>query len=247
MLLALVVLAIGGVTLLELQLFSMRAADRAARQSQAVLLASQKMAEALASTSIAPGANQGVTDEDTPGGPLNWTVTVADLSSADIQGASTTGLCSVTVDVTWPEGDARAESRVDQLRRRRRPAMRRSPNDSPLTAKTRKGKYNLMTGIRHSAFTLIEILVALAIMVIVVGCAYGIYFAATKSAARYRARTEVERDARALLRMMGREIRCSYFPSPNEAPTVQSSPAGTSGSTSPPGPAPTRENTPGGR
>ena len=104
-LLALAVLAIGGVTLLELQLYSMRAADRAARQSQALLLADQKMAEALASTAIAPGANQGVTDEDTPDGPLSWRVVVADLSNAQILGASTIGLCSVTVDVTWPEGD----------------------------------------------------------------------------------------------------------------------------------------------
>jgi type II secretion system protein I len=104
-LLALAVLAIGGVTLLELQLYSMRASDRAARQSQAVLFANQKMAEALASTDLAPGSNQGVTDEDTPDGPLSWKVTVADLSSAEILGASTTGLCSVTVDVTWPEGD----------------------------------------------------------------------------------------------------------------------------------------------
>ena len=104
-LLALAVLAIAGVTLLELQLYSMRAADRAARQSQAVLLANQKMAETLASTAVAPGTNQGVTDEDTPDGPLSWQVTVADLSSAEILGASTTGLCSVTVDVTWPEGD----------------------------------------------------------------------------------------------------------------------------------------------
>ena len=82
--------------------------------------------------------------------------------------------------------------------------------------------------IRQSAFTLIEILVALAIMVIVVGCAYGIYFGATRSATRYRARNEVERDARALLRMMGREVRCSYFPLPSDSPTVQSAPAGTS-------------------
>jgi prepilin-type N-terminal cleavage/methylation domain-containing protein len=104
-LLALAVLAIGGVMLLELQLSSMRAEDRAARQSQAVLFANQKMAEALASASIAPGSRQGASDEDTPGGPLSWTVTVADLSNAQIQGASTTGLSSVTVDVTWPEGD----------------------------------------------------------------------------------------------------------------------------------------------
>ena len=116
-LLALAVLAIGGVTLLELQLLSMRAADRAARQSQAILFAGQKMSEALAaaaataasgaagSGSIGLNSSQGVTDEDTPGGPLNWTVTVADLSGTDIQGVSIIGLKSVTVDVAWPEGD----------------------------------------------------------------------------------------------------------------------------------------------
>jgi type II secretory pathway pseudopilin PulG len=95
------------------------------------------------------------------------------------------------------------------------------------------------------AFTLVEILVALAIMMIVVGCTYGLYMAATKSAARYRAKTEVERDARTLLRMMGREIRCSYFPSPNEAPTVGASSAGTSGLPSSPGLAQTPANAPG--
>jgi prepilin-type N-terminal cleavage/methylation domain-containing protein len=97
----------------------------------------------------------------------------------------------------------------------------------------------------QSAFTLIEILVALAIMVIVVGCTYGLYIGATKSATRYRARTEVERDARALLRLMGREVRCSYFLTSNEAPTAQSSPAGTSGLPSSPSLAPAPENTPG--
>ena len=108
------------------------------------------------------------------------------------------------------------------------------------------------------AFTLIEILVALAIMVIVVGCTYGLYMAATKSATRYRARTEVERDARALLRMMAREVRCSYLPTAAAAPTVQPSPAGTSGApasflnatATPPspgasGPPPPRANMPG--
>jgi prepilin-type N-terminal cleavage/methylation domain-containing protein len=103
--LALVVLAVGGVALLELQLLSMRAADRAAQQSQAVLLASRKMAEALAAESAAPGANQGVADADATGGPLSCTVTVADLSQTQISGVSTAGLRSVTVDVTWPEGD----------------------------------------------------------------------------------------------------------------------------------------------
>jgi prepilin-type N-terminal cleavage/methylation domain-containing protein len=99
--------------------------------------------------------------------------------------------------------------------------------------------------IRQSAFTLVEILVALAIMVIVVGCTYGLYIGATKSAARYRARAEVERDARALLRMMGREIRCSCFSTPNETPTVRASSAGTSGSPSLHSPAPALANTPG--
>lgn len=97
----------------------------------------------------------------------------------------------------------------------------------------------------RSAFTLIEILVALAIMVIVIGCTYGIYFAATRSSTRYRARTEVERDARALLRMMSREIRCSYYPLAAESPTVQSAPAGAAGSTSSLSLAPAPANVPG--
>jgi len=104
-LIALVILAIGAVTLLELQLSSMRSSERAARQSQALWLAGQRMSEALSDPSLEIGSRSGETDPDTPGGPLNWTVTVDDLSGSDIQNISTIGLRSVTVNVSWPEGD----------------------------------------------------------------------------------------------------------------------------------------------
>jgi prepilin-type N-terminal cleavage/methylation domain-containing protein len=104
-LIALVILAVAGVTLLELQLSSMRAADRAARQSQAVRFASRKMAETLAAASNGLVSSQGVSDADTPGGPFNWNIAVADLSQNEIQGASTIGLHSVTLDVTWLDGE----------------------------------------------------------------------------------------------------------------------------------------------
>jgi len=82
----------------------------------------------------------------------------------------------------------------------------------------------------RSGFTLIEILVALSIMVIVVGAAYGTFSAATKSVSRCRARKALEEDGQGLLRMMAREIRCSYFPAPSEnqpAPSSGTTPAAT--------------------
>lgn len=82
----------------------------------------------------------------------------------------------------------------------------------------------------RSGFTLIEILVALSIMVIVLGAAYGTFSAATKSVSRCRARKALEEDGQGLLRMMAREVRCSYFPAPIENRAVSSSattPAGT--------------------
>jgi len=103
-LVALVILALGVVTLLQLQLSALRNADRAFRQSQAVLLAGRKMAETLSAGYPAVGSDQGTTGEEDPGGELNWSVTVADLTSAELQGTLLSGLRSVRVEVSWPEG-----------------------------------------------------------------------------------------------------------------------------------------------
>ena len=86
----------------------------------------------------------------------------------------------------------------------------------------------------RNGFTLIEILVALSIMVIVLGAAYGTFSAATKSVSRCRARKFLEEEGQGLLRMMAREIRGSYFPAPGENRPASSSgtaPAGTGDST----------------
>ena len=103
-LVALAILALGVVPLLQLQLLSIRSADRAYRQSQAVLLAGRKMAETLGAGYPATGANQGTTEAEDSGPGLNWSVTVADVTSADLQGAVLSGLRSVKVEVSWPDG-----------------------------------------------------------------------------------------------------------------------------------------------
>jgi type II secretion system protein J len=71
---------------------------------------------------------------------------------------------------------------------------------------------------RRHAFTLLELLVALSIIVLVLGAAYGAYAAATTSVARCRLRAAVERDARIVLRMIEREVRCVAYRPPDPKP-----------------------------
>ena len=63
---------------------------------------------------------------------------------------------------------------------------------------------------RH-AFTLVEILVAISILTLILGVAYGTYAASTGSVSRCRAHIDAGREARAVLGRMTREIRCSYM------------------------------------
>ena len=63
----------------------------------------------------------------------------------------------------------------------------------------------------NAAFTLIEIMVALTVIVIILGAVYGSYSAATTSIERCKLRTDGVNEARALLGRMTQEIRCSYF------------------------------------
>ncbi len=69
----------------------------------------------------------------------------------------------------------------------------------------------MKTALRDSGFTLIEILVALAMILIILGIAYAAYAGATESVSRCRVRTAVEQEARAVLQRMAREIRCCYL------------------------------------
>ncbi|MDH4239463.1 MAG: prepilin-type N-terminal cleavage/methylation domain-containing protein, partial [Phycisphaerae bacterium] len=59
-------------------------------------------------------------------------------------------------------------------------------------------------------FTLIEILVAVAIIVTIVSMVYGSYFATSKSAQACRKRIALSQQGRELLGRMARQIRCSY-------------------------------------
>ena len=62
----------------------------------------------------------------------------------------------------------------------------------------------------NSGFTLIEILVSLSIILVILGLIYGTYAATTQSLPRYKANITLDQEARILLRIMAREIRCSY-------------------------------------
>ncbi|MFB0556179.1 MAG: type II secretion system protein GspJ [Phycisphaerae bacterium] len=59
-------------------------------------------------------------------------------------------------------------------------------------------------------FTLVEILVAMAIIVTIVSMVYGSYFATSKSTQAYKSRITLSQQGRKVLVQMTRQIRCSY-------------------------------------
>ena len=61
-----------------------------------------------------------------------------------------------------------------------------------------------------NGFTLLEILVAMAIIVLIVSIVYGSYFTASKSAQACEARIASSQQGRVLLEQVARQIRCSY-------------------------------------
>lgn len=79
------------------------------------------------------------------------------------------------------------------------------------------------------AFTLLELLIALSVIVLVLGAAYGAYAAATSSVSRCRQRAAVERDARVVLRMIEREVRCVAYRPPDPKPQKPGGDTGLSG------------------
>jgi len=70
-----------------------------------------------------------------------------------------------------------------------------------------------------NGFTLIEMLVAMAIVVSIVSMVYGSYFATSKSAEAYKAKMSVSESAGDILQQMARQIRCCYAKAPESAET----------------------------
>ncbi|MGD2095455.1 MAG: type II secretion system protein GspJ [Phycisphaerales bacterium] len=82
---------------------------------------------------------------------------------------------------------------------------------------SKTGKHNLteLKVIRPdrsaAGFTLVEILVAVAIIATIVSMVYGSYFATAKSTEAYKAKMTVSSQTRKVLTQMARQIRCSYI------------------------------------
>jgi general secretion pathway protein J len=68
-----------------------------------------------------------------------------------------------------------------------------------------------------TGFTLIEILVALAIVSAIMTMVYGSYAATTRSLDLYNSRMACSERASLMLRLMSRQLRCAYLPSPQAA------------------------------
>lgn len=67
-----------------------------------------------------------------------------------------------------------------------------------------------------TGFTLVEILIAVAIIAAIIAMVYGSYFAASKSARACKIRIALSQKSRTLLEQMTRQIRCCYAGSAKE-------------------------------
>ena len=77
--------------------------------------------------------------------------------------------------------------------------------------------------IRNTGFTLIEITISIAILMIIVSVVYGTYFATSQSVLRCNRKIVCSTDARSVLTRMTRQIRCAYRQAaPKKTPTVSS-------------------------
>lgn len=101
---ALAVASISLLTLLKLNLLSIRMVDRAQITTQAVLLANEKIAETLASGYPDQGRSSGAVERN--GLTFNWQTEVADLQMPGLDDAHITGLRRIVVDVNWKKGAA---------------------------------------------------------------------------------------------------------------------------------------------
>lgn len=102
---ALAIVSISMLTLLKLHLISVRMTEAAETTFQAVFLADEKIAEALALGCPQEGTYCGTVEKNSL--KLNWQTEVTDLQLPQLQQANITGLRKVLVDVSWRQADSR--------------------------------------------------------------------------------------------------------------------------------------------
>lgn len=88
--------------------------------------------------------------------------------------------------------------------------MRSSPDKCSLAALPSRIRDSRSAARR--GFTLLELLVAVAMITIILSMVYGSYFATSRSAEACEARINLSQDARKVLEQIARQIRCSYAP-----------------------------------
>jgi len=67
---------------------------------------------------------------------------------------------------------------------------------------------------RHNGFTLLEMLVALAIIALIVSAVYASYISSAQSSSRCQSKITRNHQARTILHLMTRQIRCAYLNHP---------------------------------
>jgi len=99
---ALTIASIALLSLLKLNLLSIRCVDKAQTTTQAVLLANEKIAETLAAGYPDLGTKSGTAEKN--GLTFNWKSRVVDMELPELQQHRAAGLRKVTVDVDWSRG-----------------------------------------------------------------------------------------------------------------------------------------------
>ena len=72
--------------------------------------------------------------------------------------------------------------------------------------------------VKREAFTLLEIIIALSMLVLILGSVFGTYTAATKSLAHSKPKHVLQQQATVFLQRIASEIRCSYAGYKDESP-----------------------------
>jgi general secretion pathway protein I len=103
-LVALSVLAVALVTLLGLEVASIRLSDTAQRLTRASLIAADRMAQVTASRDYTPRRESGTVQDVHREIAWDWETTVAEAAPAELEAVGVKDLRSVTVRVRWDEG-----------------------------------------------------------------------------------------------------------------------------------------------